>query len=263
MNHKPPHNTCQQCGATSSGKFCHACGAPTPEPSCPKCEAALSPGARFCHACGVPTKPQRSSRGSTRLPWAIAGSVIALSIVLIVVRGGPPGQVTPGSGPANGPVMEAPDISNMTLLEQADGLFEIVMTALEHGDSDQVAFFAPMALGAYRNLDSLDADAKYHVGLLRGAIGDHQGMVAMADSLQAVVPGHLLATTLRKAAGEARGDSAAIFRAYRQFLKDYAAEATTNRPEYRLRQRTLDSFLEEARRATTGSQISKSGAGTN
>lgn len=126
------------------------------------------------------------------------------------------------------------------------------MIALERGDTTQVNFHAPMALGAYRNLDSLDADAQYHVGLLRGALGDHSGMLAMADSLQADVPGHLLATTLRKAAAEARGDSVSVLDAYRKFLRDYNDEATISRREYLLHQRSIDAFLAEARRATAG-----------
>jgi hypothetical protein len=148
--------------------------------------------------------------------------------------------------------MGAPDISSMTPLEQADALFEVVMIAFERGDTAQVGFHAPMALGAYANLDSLDGDAQYHVGLLRGALGDHDGMLAMADTLQAVVPGHLLATTLRKAVAEARGDSAGVQEAYRRFLSDYASEATANRREYLLHQRSIDAFLAEARRATVG-----------
>lgn len=140
----------------------------------------------------------------------------------------------------------------MTPREQADGLFEVVMMALEAGDTAQVGFHAPMALGAYSNLGSLDADAQYHVGLLRGALGDYDGMLAMADSLQTDVPGHLLATTLRKVAAEARGDTAGVFAAYRKFLLDHGVEATTGRKEYLLHQRSIDAFLVEARRATAG-----------
>jgi len=175
-----------------------------------------------------------------------------VSILVLIVGRGPGSGASPGSRPAETASIGAPDISNMTPREQADGLFEVVMMALESGDTAQVGFHAPMALGAYSNLDSLDADAKYHVGLLRGALGDIDGMIAMADSLQADVPGHLLATTLRKAAAEARGDSAGVLAAYRKFLSDYETEATSNRQEYRLHQRSIDAFLIEARRATAG-----------
>ena len=175
-----------------------------------------------------------------------------VSVLVLVVGRGPGETESPGSRPAASPSLGAPDISNMTPREQADGLFEVVMMALETGDTAQVGFHAPMALGAYRNLDSLDADAQYHVGLLRGALGDYDGMLAMADSLQADVPGHLLATTLRKAAAEARGDSAGVLAAYRKFLADHETESTTGREEYRLHQRSIDAFLIEARRATAG-----------
>jgi hypothetical protein len=140
----------------------------------------------------------------------------------------------------------------MTPREQADALFNVVMAALETGDTAQVGFLAPMAMAAYRNLDSLDADAQYHVGLLRGAVGDLNGMLAMAESLQAVVPGHLLATTLRKAAAEARGDSAGVLAAYREFLDHYDVESTIDRREYGLHQQAIAAFLAEARRATAG-----------
>ena len=252
MSHRLPPITCPKCGAESSGKFCHACGAPTRDRGCINCGAILSPGVRFCHACGASQDTEPRSRGSSRLPWAIDGSAVVVSILVVAIGGQPAELLDSGSSPPMSSPVGAPDISNMSPREQADGLFEVVMIALERGDTAQVGFHAPMALGAYRNLDSLDADAQYHVGLLRGAVGDIDGMVAMADSLQAVVPGHLLATTLRKAAAEARGDSAAVFGAYRQFLMDYRDEATTSRREYQLHQRSIDAFLAEARRAPAG-----------
>ncbi len=106
-----------------------------------------------------------------------------------------------------------------------------------------------MALGAYANLDSLDADAQYHVGLLFGALGDHDGAVEMADTLQSVVPGHLLATTLRFSAAEARGDSSAMLQAYRQFLEHFEVEVAVDRFEYVAHRRTIDAFLADARNA--------------
>ena len=177
---------------------------------------------------------------------------MVVSMLVLVIGDGPAGPPSSGSMPTTVSPVGAPDISSMSPREQADGLFEVVMIALERGDTAQVGFHAPMALGAYNNLDSLDADAQYHVGLLRGALGDYDGMLAMADSLQAVVPGHLLATTLRKAAAEARGDAAAVIGAYRQFLMDYGDEASVNREEYMLHRRSIDAFLAEARRATAG-----------
>ena len=243
---------CPKCGASSAGKFCHACGAATRERVCSKCQAPLSPGAHFCHACGSSQESEPRQSGSSRLPWAIAGAAVVVSVLVLAIGGGSAGPSDPGSTPTAPSPLGAPDISSMSPREQADGLFEVVMVALERGDTAQVGFHAPMALGAYRNLGSLDADAQYHVGLLRGALGDNEGMLAMADSLQAVVPGHLLATTLRKAAAEARGDSAGVLSAYRQFLMDYGDEASVSRQEYLLHRRSIDAFLAEANRATAG-----------
>lgn len=252
MSSNLPPRKCPKCGETSTGKFCHGCGAAIRENVCASCHAALSPGARFCHQCGITTGSPTHSQNSLKLPWAIAGAAVIVAILVVAVKAGPSGAALSGPGPTAGASMGAPDISEMTPLEQADALFEVVMIALERGDTAQVAFHAPMALGAYGNLENLDADALYHVGLLRGALGDYEGMLAMADSLQAVVPGHLLANTMRKAAAEADGDSSAVQEAYRSFLQHYNAEITATRREYMLHQRSIEAFLEEARRATAG-----------
>lgn len=236
----------------SSSKFCHSCGAAVSTDQCASCNASLSPGARFCHECGTSSGGASRPTGSTKLPWVIAGAAVVIAILVLAVRDGP--STPPNSVPVPGSrtALGAPDISDMTPLEQADALFDVVMMALERGDTAQVGFHAPMALGAYSNVDSLDGDALYHVGLLRGALGDHDGMLAIADTLQAIVPRHLLATTLRKAAAEALGDSVAVQEAYRRFLSDYSVEATADRREYTLHQRSIDAFLAEARRATAG-----------
>jgi len=242
--------TCPKCGAAASGKFCHGCGAPVIGEVCPKCKANLSPGAKFCHACGSPAQGGSVTRDS-RIPWIVAACAVVVSVLVLVVG---TGQSQPAANPGsqNTPALGATNINDMTPLERADRLFEVVMIASERGDTARVRIHAPMALTAYDNLDSLDGDAQYHVGLLRGAIGDLDGMLAMADSLQAVVPGHLLATTLRKAVAEARNDSAGVAELYRTFLADYGVEANVPRREYRLHQRSINAFLNEARRATAG-----------
>ncbi len=247
-----PPRTCPKCGETSTGKFCHGCGTAIREDVCASCQAALSHGTSFCHQCGVPTGSPSRWQSSLKLPWAIAGAAAIVAIVVVAVKAGPSGAPISGPGPTAGVSMGAPDISEMTPLEQANALFDVVMIALENGDTAQVGFHAPMALGAYGNVDSLDADALYHVGLLRGALGDREGMLAIADTLQAVVPGHLLATTLRKAVAEADGDSTAVQEAYRSFLQDYSVEIAATREEYMLHQGSIEAFLAEARRAMAG-----------
>ena len=246
--------TCPNCTATGSGKFCTQCGAPLGAGSCPQCGAPLSPAARFCHACGTPSAAGRPRKRTSALPWLIAGSVAALAVVVLAARGA-------RMGPAEGPretgarrSVPAPDLSGMSPREQADRLFDVVMTAVQRGDTAQVGFHAPMALAAYANLDSLDGDAHYHVGLLLVAAGDLAGAAAMADTLEAHAPGHLLAATLRHSVARQRGDSAAMLRAYRQFVENHEREIALRRPEYLAHQRAIDAFLADALRAAGGGE---------
>lgn len=187
------------------------------------------------------------------MPWIVAGAALVVATLVLAVASTTNTPASPGTGSGVGATSPVADLASMTPLERADRLFEAAMIAEESGDTARVRIHAPMALEAYRNLDSLDADARYHVGLLRGALGDYEGMLEMADSLQATVPGHLLATTLRKEAAAARGDSAAVLAAYERFLEDYGVESKIERREYMLHQRSIDAFLSEARRAMGGS----------
>ena len=60
----------------------------------------------------------------------------------------------------------------MTPRERFDRLFNRIMQAAEQGDSVEVERFTPMALGAYQQLDSRDADARYHAAVLHLQVGD-------------------------------------------------------------------------------------------
>lgn len=236
---------CPSCGAKNAGKYCTECGASIGIAACSKCGAKLSTSARFCHSCGKPTAPRTNPRDSAKFLWALVGTA-AVIVVLVVVAVRLPAGSSSGAGLTG---TRAPDLSSMSPREQADRLFNVVMTAVELGDTAQKGFHAPMALAAYGLLDSLDADGQYHVGLLLGAVGDHEGATAMADTLQAEVPGHLLAITIRFAAAEARGDSAAMILAYRQFLQHHEAEVAVDRYEYVAHRQTIDAFLVKASRA--------------
>jgi hypothetical protein len=124
------------------------------------------------------------------------------------------------------------DLSQLTPREAADRLFDRVMISREAGKLDTAAFFAPMALRAYAMLDDVDADARFHIGLLEIAAGDPTGAEAQADTLAQAVPTHLYASMLRADAARARGDTAAAERADQAFLRNYEAETAANRPEY-------------------------------
>jgi Flp pilus assembly protein TadD len=116
--------------------------------------------------------------------------------------------------------------------ERATRLFNRVMILAESGKKDSVQFFLPMALGAYAQLPSLDADARYHVGHLQLLGGDVQGALAQADTIQSAVPTHLFIYVLRGRAYEQQGNPALARRAYADYLRNEAAELARNRPEY-------------------------------
>jgi hypothetical protein len=145
--------------------------------------------------------------------------------------------------------MATTDISNMSPREQADRLFDRVMTAYEAGDSQQVEFFAPMALQAHAMLGTLDADARFHVGMIDAAMGNFDGAAAQADSIAAVSPHHLFVPLLRWEVANHQNDRAGIRQAYREFLDNYDKEMATGKTEYKEHKTRLEAFHDEARGA--------------
>jgi hypothetical protein len=144
----------------------------------------------------------------------------------------------------------APDISSLTPRQQADRLFDMIMSAAEEGDTARVAFHTTMAIEAYSMLGELDQDARYHIGLIHVVRGETGQALAQSDSMEAAVPGHLLGAILQHAAARASGDSAGAQDAYRRFLASYNGENAVPRPEYAMHRNSIDAFLEAARRAT-------------
>ncbi len=270
MTATPP--TCPACGSPASGKFCSACGASLVARACAGCRADLSPQARFCHRCGRPTGAPGASDASAGLPrrertaWLVAGVLCAAllaTIIFTVVRKAPapatpdmanagaesaresPGQQRATGGPAGQP----PDISRMTPQERFDRLFNRIMQAAEQGDTGQVTRFTPMALGAYAQLDSFTADARYHAAVLRLQVGDLPGADALADTILARNPGHLFGYVIRGTSAGFRGDSAGARRADREFLSHYGAELAANRIEYREHEPAIEDFKRQAEQA--------------
>jgi tetratricopeptide (TPR) repeat protein len=137
--------------------------------------------------------------------------------------------------------------------ERATRLFNRVMTLAEAGKQDSAQFFLPMALGAYAQLPGLDADARYHVGLLELAGGDPNAALAEADTISRSVPTHLFIYILRAQAYQSLGKKAQEQRAYADFLKHEQVELALKRPEYDEHRAPLASFHSEAlRQAQTG-----------
>jgi hypothetical protein len=136
--------------------------------------------------------------------------------------------------------------------ERANRLFNRVMILAEAGKTDSVRFFLPMAIGAYGQLPALDADARYHIGLLHLAGGDPTAALAQADSIQRAVPTHLFMHVLRAHAFQQQGNRQGERRAYADFLRTEQAEMARNRPEYADHRDALTAFKTEAERQARG-----------
>ena len=102
-----------------------------------------------------------------------------------------------GAAAAEGPAGTPPDISNMSPKERYDRLYNRVMRAAETGDQATVAQFTPMTVMAYQQLDSIDADARFHMAMLLLHTGQVPGAVAEADSILKFSPGHLFGYMIR------------------------------------------------------------------
>jgi hypothetical protein len=217
--------------------------------TCTGCGVSLNETAQFCHACGA-----KQGGEAKPLPPALIG-LVALAVVVVVAvvaysagrSSGPEGVPPPATAaPFSSGGGGAPDISNLTPREQADRLFNLVMTAHEQGDVARMNQFTPMAINAYTALATLDPDAHYHVGLISAITGNLDEARARADSMDALVPGHLLASMLRNSVAQMQGDEAASLAAHRAFLEHYDAQITSGRQEYIDHQRSIEPFKTQA-----------------
>ena len=209
--------TCTACGAESVGRLCNSCG----KPLAGKAPATIS------------------------LPWAVAGAAMLGFLVLLIVvlarkepGSSPSAAAAAGQAPASAP----PDISNLTPRERFDRLYNRVMAAAESGDQATVTQFTPMAVMAYSQLDSVDADARFHLALLSLHTGDPAVVEALADTILQQTPGHLFAYMIRGAQARFAKNDVALKQAYADFLGHYEAEMATARPEYADHKRSVDDF---------------------
>ncbi len=232
---------------------------------CRACGAPLSPGARYCAKCGAKVDAARTADWRVGLPWGVAGAAVGALIVVLVLRvGGRPDNAAPTNGPA--PLSEEaspgpapgrpPDISQMSPTERATRLYNRVMSLHATGKPDSAAFFLPMALQAYAMLPELDADARYHLGVLNLTAGQRAAALAQADSIARGDPTHLFAFMLRARAFELQGNVAGARQAYGDFLRHEAAERARQRPEYADHAENLTAFHAQAVAATSGKRAS-------
>jgi len=241
-----PATTCPACGTRGTGRFCSNCGAAFGSTTCPGCGTTRDPAARFCPQCGRSAAGARSARPAT--PWIVAGiaGLAAAAALAWSIRG--PG--TPGPAPAAAEATlsaeSPPDLSQMTPRERFDRLFNRIMTAAERGDTAEVGRFLPMATMAYQQLESRDADARYHMAMLSLQGGDTKAALAEADTIVAAAPRHLFAALIREAEAARRGDAAGVRRAREAFLSAYDGEIALERQEYAEHRAALERFRAEA-----------------
>ena len=250
-----PAPVCAACGSRLTDRFCSRCGEAAESRVCAGCRTPLSPGARFCHRCGAAARPGAPTAGRERTAWIVAGAAVAVALLLMVWKIGGSQPTIPdmanagniGAGRAAGPAGRPPDISTMTPRERFDRLYDRVIQAAEAGDSQTVAQFAPMALGAYDLLDAVNADARYHSAMIHLTMGDFPGALALADTIQADAPGHLFANIVRGETADRQNDTALLSRSYRDFLDHYDRELKAGRVEYQEHRPILEDFRTRAK----------------
>jgi hypothetical protein len=213
-----PTHRCGGCGTRSDGAFCEQCG--------------TSLGGRA-------SRPD--DRRAWLVAWLLAAAAVA-AVVVAVLRGTPhspaPEMANTGSKPPG--VVPLPELSSLGPDERFARLFDRLMRAGAEWDSATVASLSPLAVEAYARLDSVDADTRFHAGLIAIQIGNFPGAHALADTLEARDPGHLFGPILVGALARLEGDTTAYRRALAEFRSRADAElARTDRPEYVVHQQLL------------------------
>jgi hypothetical protein len=126
------------------------------------------------------------------------------------------------------------ELASMTPRQAADRLYERAMTELEGGDFERSAFFLDMGLQAYATVppEEIDADAKFHMGLMQMHLGDSGAARASAEGILAEEPDHLLGLILSARVAELESDSASASE-YRARLKAaVGTDGIPSRTEY-------------------------------
>ena len=155
-------------------------------------------------------------------------------LLFTLVRQAPGRPVAAPALPAGAAAAEGspPDLSSMSPRERFNRLYNRIMRGTEAGDQATVARFTPMALMAYAQLDTVDADARFHAALLRVHAGDTAAGRALGDTVLAESPGHLFGYMILGTAARWRKDDTGLRRAYAGFLEHYDAELKAGRDEY-------------------------------
>lgn len=235
---------CPSCGADASGRFCRACGASLGTAVCPSCGTSAPAGAVYCARCGSAlgggtATGARKPGLAAKAAFIAAGALAAAALGLFLLRGTSEAPAAPATSAA------APDISQLSPEERFDRLYRRVMQAARTGDT-MATRLAPMALGAYEMLDSVDADKRYHAALIKLHLGDAAGARALGDSILAHDSTHLLGFVARGMAFRWERDTVQLRPVYAAFRQHAAAELARRRPEYAEHQLILREFQQAA-----------------
>jgi len=246
---------CPNCRTESNGRFCPNCGTTLRGAGCPACGAPLEAGARFCTRCGKAVKGGGGSGSTVPLSWVVAAAAVIVAAVAIIAP-----RVGGGGGPAVAPMTTAPfagstadaagDPLSGTPREQADRLFNRIMTEKSNGNTDQAVFFTPMALQAYEMAEPLDIDGLYHVSLIQAVASDFTGAEATARRILDAMPTHLLGLAALAEAALGAGDTATAKDAYNTFLDNYDTERVKTLQEYQDHAPILETYEQDARALT-------------
>jgi len=217
---------------------------------CPACGADNQAGSRFCRHCGRSLSGDGGGWLNAQTLTVLGAAVLCLvalgllfSSVIDTGPGAPPvPAATRTTSTASG---QPPDLSTMSPREAADRLFNRVMIADEQGNDGEVEQFAPMAVAAYDQLESMDLDAIYHVGLIQAAAGNAAAAAGAIERLRAVVPNHLLATLLDYRLATDANDQTKAERAIERFKSHYEDEIQVDRREYREHRPQIDIFRKQ------------------
>ncbi|MDH3733854.1 MAG: hypothetical protein OEU54_09990 [Gemmatimonadota bacterium] len=197
------------------------------------------------------------------MPWILAAAALALFsfvIAILVQRGSVPrtgdmtatgGIPTPreasGGSTADAGMPSLEELSSMTPRQAADRLFERAMREHEGGDYERASFFLDMGLQAYAAVpsDDLDADARFHMGLMQLLMGDSTAARLSAADIGDAEPDNLLGLILSARVADFAGDETAASD-YRRRLREEVEEegGIPDRPDYESHRALIERELE-------------------
>lgn len=244
---------CPNCGTESNTPFCPACGSPLKGAKCRECNSALPAGANFCVSCGTAIRPQTAARAGWYAAAVLGVLLLAFLIVPRLMKDDTPSQeagrvpISQMQDDSQQPAGNPPALTG-TPREQADRLFNRIMTELEKGDTARAKFFQPMGVQAYENVDELDVDGMYHLGMLQLLGKNYQEARNVAERVLKEEPDHLLALSIAARAAMGVGDAAGAKKYYQHFLSVYDVEIKKSREEYRDHMRIMPDLKSEAER---------------